>query len=99
MSAFNSIFGFLLRMDLPYFHVPKEFNPNVFWHELSRDHRYDTNNFKGTIIQNPCILVAQRLLACGLFTREDSINMPACLNYIFHIACLEVTGLTLVHSW
>jgi len=30
LSAFNSTFGFPLGMDLPYRHVPKEFNPNTF---------------------------------------------------------------------
>jgi len=28
LSIFNSIFGFPQSMDLPYQHVPKEFNPN-----------------------------------------------------------------------
>ena len=63
-------------MDLPYRHVSKEFNPNAFWHELSEDHRYDISNSKGTIIRYPGIRLAQRLLACGLFAREDSLNVP-----------------------
>jgi len=39
-------------MDLPYRHVPKDFNPNAFWHELSMDHRYDISNSKGAVIRN-----------------------------------------------
>jgi len=63
-------------MDLPYCYVYKEFNLNTFWYELFGDYRYDTSNYKGTIIWNPCIHVAQWLLACGLFAREDSLNVP-----------------------
>jgi len=29
LSAFNSIFSFSPSMDLPYRHVPKDFNPNA----------------------------------------------------------------------
>jgi len=75
LSAFNSILGFPPSMKLPYQHVHKEFNLNVFWNEIFGDHQYDTSNSKGTIIRNPCIQVAQRLLACGLFVREDSFNV------------------------
>jgi len=58
-SGFNSVFYFSSSMDLPYQHVPKEFNSNAFWHQLSGVHHYDTSNSKGTIIRNPCIRVAQ----------------------------------------
>jgi len=63
-------------MNLPYHLVPKEFNPNAFWYEFFQDHWYDTSNSKGTVFRNPCIQVAKRLLACGLFSREDSLNVP-----------------------
>ena len=33
LSAFNSIFGFLPSMDIPYRYVLKEFNLNVIWYE------------------------------------------------------------------
>jgi len=49
LSAFNSIFNFPPSNDLPYRHVPKEFNPHAFWHEIFGDHWYDTRNSKGTI--------------------------------------------------
>jgi len=58
LSAFNSMLGFMPSMDLPYRHVPKEFNPNTFRNELSRVHWYDTSNSKGTVIRKPYILVA-----------------------------------------
>ena len=76
LSACNSIFGFSPSIDLPYRHVPKEFNPNAFWNEIFGDYWYDISYSKDTIIRNPYIRVAQRLLACGLFAREDSLNMP-----------------------
>jgi len=57
LGAFNKIFCFLLNMDLPYCHVPKGYNPNAFWHELSGDHMYDTSNSKGIAIRNPSIRV------------------------------------------
>ena len=64
-------------MNLPYLHVPKEFNPNAFWYELFGDHQYDTSNSKGTVIRNPCIRVTQWLLACGFFAKEDSLNVSS----------------------
>jgi len=76
-------------MDLPYRHVPKEFNRNTFWYEISGDHWYDTNNSKGTIIRNPCIQVAQRLLACGLFARDDSLNVSHLSELYFLYSILQ----------
>jgi len=63
-------------MNLPYRHVPKEFNLNAFWYELSRDDRYDTSNSKGIIIRNRWVHMAQQLLAYGLIAREDSLKVP-----------------------
>ena len=66
--------------DLPYHHVPEEFSPNAFWYELSGDYRYDTTNSKGMVNRNPCIRVAQWLLACSLFVKEDSLMCLACFE-------------------
>jgi len=76
LSALNSIFDFPPSLDLPYRYVTKEFNTTAFCHEISWDYRYDMSNSKGIIIRNPCIRVAQRLLACGLFARGGSMNVP-----------------------
>ena len=89
LSAFNSIFGFSLSLNLPYCHIPKEFNSNSFWDELSRDYQYDTSNSKSTVIQNPRIRVAQWLLAYGLFAREDGINVPRLFELYFLYSMLE----------
>jgi len=89
LSAFNNIFGFLPSMDLPYHHVPKEFNPNAFWYELYGDHWYDTSNSKDIIIPNAYICVAQQLLACGLFAWEDSLNVPRLSEVYFLYSMLE----------
>ena len=35
LTAFNSMFGFLSSMNLPYRHVPKDFNSNAFSNEIS----------------------------------------------------------------
>ena len=99
LSAFNSMFGFSPSMDLPCRHVRKEFNPNTFWHDLSRDYRYDTSNSKGTTIRNPYIRIAQRLLAYDLFAREDTLNVPRLFDLYFLYSSSKVTDLTLVHPW
>ena len=70
-------------MDLPYFHYQKDFNMNTFWNKISGDQRYDASNSKGTVIGNPCIRVAQRLLAYGLFARDDSLNV--CLSELYFL--------------
>jgi len=69
------MFGFLLSMDMPHHCIPKDFNPNACLNEISGGYRYDTSNSKGIIIKNPFIWVAQELLTCGLFAREDNLNM------------------------
>ena len=84
VSAFNSIFGFPPIMDLDHHHVPKEFNPNVFWYLINKNYQYNITNSKGTITRNPCIRVAQCLLECGLFPREDSLNVP-CLSTLYFL--------------
>ena len=99
LSIFNGIFGFSLSMNLPYRHVPKEFNLNAFWHEIFWGYRYDTSNPKCIVIRNPCILLAQRLLACGLFARTIASMCFTYLNCVCCIACSKVTDLTPIHSW
>jgi len=66
-SAFNSIFHFPPSLDLNQQHVLGEFNHNAFWYTLTSNYHYDASHSKGTIIRNPCIRVAQHVLACGLF--------------------------------
>jgi len=75
LGTFNSIFGFPPSMDLSNRQVPREFNPNAFWGELSGSVRYSTSSSKCTHIRNPCIRVAQRILACSLFARDDGLNV------------------------
>jgi len=62
-------------MDLPNRQVPREFNSNAFWSELSGSVRYSTSSSKCTHIRKPSIRVAQRILACSLFARDDSLNV------------------------
>ena len=83
LSVFNSIFGIPSSMDLLYCYVPKEFILSAFWYDLSGDYRYDTSNSKETVIRNPCICMVQRLLACGLFTWEDSLNVSRQSKFYF----------------
>jgi len=63
-------------MDLPNRQVPQEFNLNAFWGELSGSVGYSTSFSKCTHIQNPCVRVAQRILACCFFAWDDSLNVP-----------------------
>jgi len=87
LVTFNSIFGFPLSKDLWHRQVPCEFNPNAFWDELSRSFRYSTSSSKCTHIRNPCIRVAQRILACSLFAQDDSMNVPRLFEFYF-LACM-----------
>jgi len=89
LSVFNSVFGFPSSMDLPHRYILKEFNLNVFWYEISRYCQYDTSNSKGTVNRNPCICVAQRLFTCGLFGREDTLNVPHLSKLYFLFSMLE----------
>jgi len=69
LGTFNNIFGFSPSMDLSNRQVPCEFNSNAFWGELLGSVRYSTSSLKCTHIINPCIRVAQRILACSLFIK------------------------------
>ena len=75
LTAFINIFGFLPSLDLDYHLVPRELNPNAFWHTITTSYQYDASHSKGTIIRNPCIRVIQCVLAHGLFDWEDSLTM------------------------
>jgi len=74
-------------MDLSNRQVPYEFNPNAFWSELSGSVRYSTSSSKCTHIRNPCIRVAQRILACSLFAQDDSMNVPR-LSKLYFLSCM-----------
>ena len=47
LSILNSMFSFLLDLDLPWHQVPLEFNLNVF-RDVSRDRRYNKSLCKDT---------------------------------------------------
>ena len=87
LGTFNSIFGLPLSMELSHHQVPCEFNTNVFWGELSRSVRYSTSSSKCTHTTNPCIRVAQRILACSLFARDDNLNVSK-LFELYFLSCM-----------
>ena len=74
-GTFNSIFGFSPSMDLSHHQVSRKFNPNAFWGELSGSFRHSASSSKCTHIRNPCIRVAQFILACSLFAQNVSLNV------------------------
>ena len=76
LGTFNNIFGFPPSIDLSNRQVSREFNPNAFWGELSGSVTYNTISSKCTHIRNSYIRVVQRILACFLFGRDDSLNVP-----------------------
>jgi len=75
LGNFNSIFDFSPSMDLSHRQIPCEFNSNTFWGELLGSVRYSISSSKCTHIRNSCIRAAQRILACTLFARHDSLNV------------------------
>ena len=87
LSAFNEIFGFPLSLDVTLRKVPCQFNPSAFWFELAGNYNYHTSSCKCTQIRNPCIRVAQRLMASGIFTRDDSVNVPR-LSELYFWSCM-----------
>jgi len=95
LGTFNSIFGFPPSMDLLNRQVPREFNPNSFWGVLSGSVRYSTISSKCAHIRNPCIRIAQRILTCSLFARDDSLNVPRLSCISCHV-CLMESSLTQV---
>jgi len=87
LGTFNSIFDFSPSMDLSNRQVPREFNPNAFWGELSGSVKYTTSSSKCTHIRNPCIRVAQLILACCFFTWDDSLDVPR-LFELYFLSCM-----------
>jgi len=87
LGTFNSIFGFPPSMDLSHRQVLGEFNLNVFLSELSGSVRYSTSSLKCTHNRNPCIRVAQRILACSLYAWDDSMNVLR-LSELCFLSCM-----------
>ena len=87
LATFNSIFSFLPSMDLLNRQVPREFISNAFWGGILGSVRYSTSSSKCIHIRNPCIRVAQRILACSLFARDDSLNVPR-LSELYFLSCV-----------
>jgi len=87
LGTFNSIFGFPPSKDLSSQQVPRKFNPNAFWGEVSGSVRYNTSLSKCTYIRNPYIRVAQHILACSLFARYDSLNVPRS-SKLYFLPCM-----------
>jgi len=87
LGTFNSIFGFSPGMDLPNRQVLQEFNLNAYWGELLESVRYSTSSSKCTQIWNPCIQVAQRILACCFFARDDNLKVTR-LSKLYFLSCI-----------
>jgi len=62
-------------MDLLNRQVPHEFNLYAFWGESSGSVRGSSSSSKCTHIRNPCIRIAQCILACWFFAWDDSLNV------------------------
>ena len=60
---------------------------NVFWYEIMRDYRYNMCIYKGTFIRNPFIQVAQWMLVCRVFSRDDSPNVYA-WRELYFLSCV-----------
>jgi len=99
LNAFNDIFSFPPSLDLPYRQVLREFNPNAFWGELLGSCRYNTSSSKCTHIRNPCIRVAQPILACCFFTGDDSLNVPRLSELYLLFYMLDGVWIDLGPSW
>jgi len=99
LGAFNGIFGFPVSLDLRWRCVPQEFNLNAFWYEIMWDYRYNTSTRKCTFIRNPCIQVAQWMLACGIFARDDTLNVSRLSELYFLSYMINGGRSDLDHSW
>jgi len=89
-GTLNSIFDFSISMDLPNLQAPYKFNPNAFWGKFSVSVRYSTSSSKCTHIRNPCIRVAQRILACCFFAQDGSLNVSRLPELYFWSCMLDV---------
>jgi len=75
------------RLDVTLRAVLDPFNLNAFWLEITRNSNYNTSSCKCTQIRNPCLQVAQRILATGLFARDNSVNVPR-LSKLYFLSCM-----------
>ena len=87
MSAFNEIFEFPPSSDVTMRKVPRQFNLNAFWFEIMGNYNYYTSSCKCTQIRNPCMRVAQRIMALGNFARDNSVNVPR-LTEMYFLSCI-----------
>ena len=87
LSAFNKNFGFSPSLDVTLRKVPRQFNPNALWGEIVENYNYSTSSCKCTQIRNPCIRVAQHIMALGIFARDDSVNVPQ-LSEMYFLSCM-----------
>jgi len=76
LSAFNETFRFPPSLDVTMRQVSRQFNQNAFWGLIAGDYNYSTSSCKCPHIRNPCNRVAQRIMALGIFARDDSVNVP-----------------------
>jgi len=87
LGAFSKIFGFPPSLDVTLRAVPRPFNPNAFWLEITGTYNYNTSSCKCTQIRNSCIRVAQRIMASGIFARDGSVNVPR-LSELYFLSCM-----------
>ena len=87
LSVFNEIFRFPLSLDVTLRTVPRQFNPSAFWFEIAGNYNYNTSSCKCTKIRNSCIRVAQRIMALGIFARDDGVNVPQ-LSKLYFLSCM-----------
>jgi len=66
---------------------PANLTPNAFWGEFLGSIRYSTSSSKCIHIRNPCIRVAQCILACSLFAHDDSLNVLR-LSKLYFLSCM-----------
>jgi len=76
-------------MDVTLRVVPRAFNSNAFWLEITGTSNCNTTSCKCTQIRNPCIRVAQRIMASGIFARDDSVNVPRLFELYFLSSMLQ----------
>ena len=86
LSRFNEIFGFPPSLHVSIRKVPRQFNPNAFWQEIGRTTTIIPLHVC-THIRNPCIQVAQHIIALDIFARDESVNLPRLFEMYF-LSCV-----------
>jgi len=86
-SVFSEIFGFPPSLDVTLRAVPRPFNPNAFWLEITGSSNYNTSSCKCIQIRNPCLRVAQRIMATGIFARDNTVSVPQ-LFELYFLSCM-----------